>query len=101
MFRPDGLLEWNKKTHDIIENLGILPPQVEFPIVVPDSFYWGMLRRQIFEAGADEMLNALRNLRHDDIELDSERIEKGDTAEGTYPENRFPYAVTQVFIPDD
>lgn len=55
MYRPEGLLEWNKKTHDMVENLGPLPPQTEFPIVVPDTFYWRILRRRIFEAGADAM----------------------------------------------
>ena len=59
-WRPEGQLKWNKKTHGTVEKLGPLPPQTEFPIVVPNGFDWSMLRRQIFEAGADAILEALR-----------------------------------------
>ena len=55
----------------------------------------------VFEAGADAMLKALRELTHEEVELDSTHIEKGDCTGGTYPDGGFPYSVTQVFIPDD
>lgn len=60
MWRPKGLLAWNRKTHETVEKLGILPPQTEFPFVVPSSFEWNLLRRQIFETGADAMLKELK-----------------------------------------
>ena len=59
-YRPEGLEEWYENTHDKVESLGILPPQVEYPIVVSSDFEWGTIRRQIFEAGADAMLEGLK-----------------------------------------
>lgn len=59
-YRPEGLQKWNEKTHEIVESLGPLPPQTEFPIAVSNSFDWSMLRRRIFEAGADAILEALK-----------------------------------------
>ena len=82
----------NKNIHHLSEDEYTKLYELEEPIV---------RKHEAYEAGADAMLEALRNLTHEDVELDSELIEKGDCAEGTYPEDGFPYACRLVFIPED
>ena len=57
MWRPK---DWRDKTQDIVVEAGMLPPQVKYPIVIPSGLEWDILKRQLFEAGADAMLEALR-----------------------------------------
>lgn len=57
-YRPDN---WDKVKKKAIAERGMLPPQTEFPIVIPNSLDWDILKAQLFESGADAMLKALCN----------------------------------------
>ena len=52
--------EWRENTTTSASQTGLLSPYASFPIVVPSSLEWDILKRQLFEAGADAMLEALK-----------------------------------------
>ena len=94
-WRPGGLFKWSKKTRKLVEELGPLHPQTQYPIVVPSSLEWSLLRRAIFEAGADAMLESLRGERL------SFQVGKGEFKGLTMSFGSFNGPGTWVFIPDD
>ena len=49
---------WDEEKMKAIVEKGMLPPQTEFPIVVPGGLEWDILKGQFYEAGADAMLGA-------------------------------------------
>jgi hypothetical protein len=91
MWRHEGIKNWLKKTQKEVENLGMLPPQTGFPIVVPNTIEWSILKRQLFEAGADAMLEALKK--------DGTHFRVGEwTDDATFETDKPGYV---VFIPDE
>lgn len=58
-YRPPG---WENMRNKAIAGAGKLPNQTEFPIVMPSSLEWEILKGQLFEAGASAMLKALKPL---------------------------------------
>ena len=63
--------------------------------------YFVEIDEEVFEAGADAMLEGLRNLRDEVNDPDINRYEKGECAEGIYPQDGFPYAGRLVFIEEE
>lgn len=55
-WRPDG---WDEIRKGIADASWMLPNQTEFPIVIPSSFEFDLLKRNLAEAGADAMLNEI------------------------------------------
>ena len=45
--------DWEDKRKEAVAELGKLPNQTEFPIVVPNSLAWVILKSQLFDAGAE------------------------------------------------
>ena len=56
-YKPD---DWDEKKKRAVSEKGMLPPQTEFPVVIPSSLAWEMLKAQLYEAGADAMLESLK-----------------------------------------
>jgi hypothetical protein len=95
MWRHEGIKNWLKKTQKEVENLGMLPPQTGFPIVVPNTIEWSILKRQLFEAGADAMLEALKKQPIASLHIDETYIDGILIGGVKYGKG------TLVFIPDD
>lgn len=91
--RPDN---WNERRKKAVTELGMLPPQTEFPIMIPDSFDWFRLKSQLYEAGADAMLEALKagSMKAGGTLMTPEQMKL------IVPDREYPYGWL-VFIPED
>ena len=58
MYRPEG---WEKLKKDIADESWMLPPQTEFPIVIPSGLEFQLMKSNLIEVGADAMLEGLIN----------------------------------------
>ena len=67
MYRPKG---WEKIRKDIADDSWMLPNQTEFPIVIPSSFEFDLLKRNLVEAGADAMLELVLSICRNQQEHD-------------------------------
>jgi len=57
MWRPD---DWEEKVAEAVKQLGKLPEDPGFPIIIQHSIEWEMLKATIYNAGADAILEALK-----------------------------------------
>ena len=57
MWRPE---RWEELKKGIADESWMLPPQTEFPIVIPSGLEFQLMKSNLIEAGADTLLEALK-----------------------------------------